>query len=160
MQKLSMAAQDVAKWLPRFAASVHQAYLQMENIPASRSPVKGDIKAQIVSLTLDNFLATTSWEWLKEYPRFFEAIAFRIEKLPTTAVDVDQMKTTELDHYWDKYHEIKERQEAQSVVDPELDWYRWMIEEYRVSLFAQTLGTSLTVSSKRLEKQFAKIRQV
>ena len=160
VQKLSMAAQDVAKWLPRFAASVHQAYLQMENIPASRSPVKGDIKAQIVSLTLDNFLATTSWEWLKEYPRFFEAIAFRIEKLPTTAVDVDQMKTTELDHYWDKYHEIKERQEAQSVVDPELDWYRWMIEEYRVSLFAQTLGTSLTVSSKRLEKQFAKIRQV
>ena len=160
VQKLSMASQDVAKWLPRFAASVHQAYLQMENIPANRSPVKGDIKAQIVSLTLDKFLATTPWEWLKEYPRFFEAIALRIEKLPNTAVDVDQMKTAELDHYWDKYHEIKQRQEAQSVVDPELDWYRWMIEEYRVSLFAQSLGTSLTVSSKRLEKQFAKIRQV
>ena len=160
VQKLSIAAQEVAKWLPRFAASVHQTYLQMENIPAGRSPVKGDIKAQIVLLTLENFLAATPWEWLKEYPRFFEAIAFRIEKLPTTAVDVDQMKTMELDHYWDKYHEVKQRQEAQSVVDPELDWYRWMIEEYRVSLFAQTLGTSLTVSSKRLEKQFAKIRQV
>jgi len=160
VEKLSMASQAVAKWLPRFAAAVHLAYLQMENIPSKRSPVKGDIKAQIVSLTLDGFLATTSWEWLKEYPRFFEAIAFRIEKLASTAVDVDHAKTAELDHYWDKYHEIKARQEAQSVVDPELDWYRWMIEEYRVSLFAQTLGTSLTVSSKRLEKQFAKIRQV
>ena len=160
VQKLSIASQEVTKWLPRFAASVHQAYLQMENIPANRSPVKGDIKAQIVSLTLDGFLATTSWEWLKEYPRFFEAIVFRIEKLSSTAVDVDQMKTVELEHYWDKYHEIKARQEAQSVVDPELEQYRWMIEEYRVSLFAQSLGTSLTISSKRLEKQFAKIRQV
>ena len=70
------------------------------------------------------------------------------------------MKRVELDHYWDQYLEIKTRHEAQSVVDPELDWFRWMIEEYRVSLFAQTVGTSLTVSSKRLEKQFAKIRQV
>ena len=160
VQKLSMAAQEVSKWLPRFAASVHQAYLQMESIPANRSPVKGDIKAQITSLTLEHFLATTSWEWLKEYPRFFEAIAFRIEKLASTPVDVDQMKTLELEHYWNQYHEVKARQEAQSVVDPELDWFRWMIEEYRVSLFAQTLGTSVTVSSKRLEKQFAKIRQV
>jgi len=160
VEKLSIAAQEVSKWLPRFAASVHQAYLQMESIPANRSPVKGDIKAQITSLTLEGFLATTSWEWLKEYPRFFEAIAFRIEKLSSTPVDVDQMKTVELEHYWDQYHEVKGRQEAQSVVDPELDWYRWMIEEYRVSLFAQSLGTSLTVSSKRLEKQFAKIRQV
>ncbi len=160
VQKLSVAAQEVAKWLPRFSASIHQTYLQLENIPANRSPTKGDIKAQIASLTLDNFLATTPWTWLKEYPRFFEAIVFRIEKLSSTPINVDKVKTAELDHYWDQYHEVKARQEAQSVVDPELEWFRWMIEEYRVSLFAQTLGTSLTVSSKRLEKQFVKIRKV
>jgi len=55
---------------------------------------------------------------------------------------------------------MKDRHQAQSLVDPELDQFRWMIEEYRVSLFAQSLGTSVTVSSKRLDKQFAKVRQV
>lgn len=160
VQKLSRAAQEVAKWLPRLAAAVHQTNLQIESIAGNRSPVKGDIKAQIAALTQENFLASTSWEWLQEYPRFFEAIVFRIEKLASTPVDTDQMKRAELEHYWNQYLMVKERHAAQSVVDPELDWFRWMIEEYRVSLFAQTVGTSITVSSKRLEKQFAKIRQV
>ena len=48
----------------------------------------------------------------------------------------------------------------QSLVDPDLDQFRWMIEEYRVSRFAQQLGTSLTISAKRLDKQWKKVRQL
>ena len=159
-EKLSMATQDVSRWLPRLSASVHQAYLQMEDIPAARSPVKGDIRSQIALLTEGSFLSVTSWDWLVEFPRFFEAIAFRIDRLSSTPVDKDQMQTVEIEHYLQQYHELKARHVAQSLVDPELDHFRWMVEEYRVSLFAQVLGTSLTVSSKRLDKQFAKVRQV
>ena len=159
-EKLSRATQDVSRWLPRLSASVHQAYLQVEDIPAARSPVKGDIRSQIALLTEGQFLSVTSWDWLVEYPRFFEGIGFRVDKLSTTPVDKDRMQTAEIEHYLQQYHEMKERHQAQSLVDPELDQFRWMIEEYRVSLFAQSLGTSLTVSSKRLDKQFAKVRQV
>jgi ATP-dependent helicase HrpA len=45
----------------------------------------------------------------------------------------------------------------QQRFDPELEHYRWMLEEFRVSLFAQKLGTSLTVSEKRLDEQWAKV---
>ena len=159
-EKLSRAAHEVSRWLPRLSASVHQAFLQMEDIPAARSPVKGDLRSQISLLTEGAFFSETSWDWLVEYPRFFEAIGFRVDKLSSTSVDKDKMQTAEIEHYLQQYHDMRQRHEAQSLVDPELDQFRWMIEEYRVSLFAQSLGTSITVSAKRLEKQFAKVRQV
>ena len=48
---------------------------------------------------------------------------------------------------------------AGAVDDENLQDYRWMIEEYRVSLFAQSLGTSMPVSGKRLEKEWQKSGQ-
>ena len=68
--------------------------------------------------------------------------------------------TDSLTAYWQKYSELNEFQQAQAIVDPELETFRWMIEELRVSLFAQKLGTSVTVSDRRMEKQLAKVRRV
>ena len=47
----------------------------------------------------------------------------------------------------------------QQIYDPELESYRWMSEELRVALFAQELGTSISISEKKLEKQWEKVRQ-
>ena len=44
------------------------------------------------------------------------------------------------------------------LYDPQLELYRWMLEEYRVSLFAQKLGTAISVSPKRLDQQWANVR--
>lgn len=159
-EKLSIAAQEMARWLPRLAASVHQTNLKIDAIPAARSPVKGDIKQQISRMMPEGFLTSTPWDWLVEFPRYFEAIVFRIERLASTPVDKDRSQTAEIDHYMAMHDQMQQRHEAQSLVDPELEQFRWMIEEYRVSLFAQSLGTSLKVSSSRLEKQFAKVRKV
>ena len=57
------------------------------------------------------------------------------------------------------YEQQSQMHQQQSIVDPELEKFRWMIEEFRVSLFAQTLGTSMTVSEKRLEKQLGKVKR-
>ena len=54
---------------------------------------------------------------------------------------------------------MREFHRAQGIVDAEMEQYRWMIEEYRVSLFAQQLGTCIKVSPTRLDKQWAKIRK-
>jgi len=48
---------------------------------------------------------------------------------------------------------------AAGIVDPELETYRWMLEELRVSLFAQELKTSIPISVKRLESQWANVRE-
>jgi ATP-dependent helicase HrpA len=45
-----------------------------------------------------------------------------------------------------------------AIVDPELLHFRWMLKEYRVSLFAQKLGTAIPVSPKRLDEQWAKLK--
>jgi ATP-dependent helicase HrpA len=52
-----------------------------------------------------------------------------------------------------------QREREAGTENPELVQFRWMMEELRVSLFAQELGTSLAVSSQRLDKQWVKVQQ-
>ncbi|MEH6563579.1 MAG: DUF3418 domain-containing protein, partial [Marinobacter sp.] len=59
---------------------------------------------------------------------------------------------------WARYASKRDEQQKQGVRDPELVLYRWMLEEFRVSFFAQQLGTVVTVSAKRLDKQWELIR--
>ena len=98
--------------------------------------------------------------WLKEYPRYFQGVTRRIEKITSMPAEQDRELANEVDHFLSKYAELKEQHNAIGIVDPELAQFRWMIEEYRVSLFAQQLGTMIKVSSKRLEKQMDKVRRV
>ena len=66
----------------------------------------------------------------------------------------DQQKATELEgyckRYWDGIDNKIQRKKA--LVIPEQDKLRWMLEEFRVSLFAQQLKTAYPISAKRLEK--------
>ena len=159
-EKISIATQEVARWLPRFAKHVHAAKLALEQMAAKFSSAKGDIRQQIKQLTGDRFISNTPWCWLQNFPRYFQAIEHRIEKLPSTAADRDREAMVEIQSYWEKFDAMHGQHANQSIVDPELTQFRWMIEEYRVSLFAQQLGTSLTVSDKRLDKQWNKVRQI
>ena len=160
VERVSIATQDVAKWLPKLADAAHEVQLKMESLPARFGSAKGDVRSQISELKTDGFLAKTPWMWLQNYPRYFQAIAYRLSKLDSTPPEKERSFREQLANYWTTYSELKEFQEAQAIVDPELITFRWMIEELRVSLFAQQLGTSLTVSPKRMEKQLAKVRKV
>ncbi len=160
VEQISIATQEVAKWLPKFSAAVHETHLKLEGMSQKFGTAKGDIRAQISALKTEGFMAKTPWMWLKQYPRFFEAISYRIEKISSTPAEKDRAMMDSVNGYWAKYVELAEFQQAQAIVDPELETYRWMIEELRVSLFAQKLGTSVTVSDRRMEKQWNKVRRV
>lgn len=160
VERISIASQSVAKWLPRFASAVHEVQLKMEDLPQRFSTAKGDIQAQIAELKADGFLARTPWPWLEQYPRYFQAISYRMGKLDTTPAEKDRSQTGEINGLWQQYVEMKQIHLSQAIVDPELETFRWMIEELRVSLFAQKLGTCMTVSPKRMEKQWAKVRRI
>jgi ATP-dependent helicase HrpA len=56
-----------------------------------------------------------------------------------------------------RYHDRIAEHRSRNIIDPELVTYRWMLEEYRVSLFAQKLGTAVPVSVKRLDRQWKKV---
>ena len=61
--------------------------------------------------------------------------------------------------FWQRYVERRQALATQGIEDEALITYRWMLEEYRVSYFAQQLGTVVTVSPQRLERQWEKVRR-
>ena len=63
----------------------------------------------------------------------------------------------ELEKYGERYHARVDLNQKAGIVDPELALFRWMLEEYKVSLFAQGLKTKMPISAKRLDKQWAKV---
>jgi ATP-dependent helicase HrpA len=116
-----------------------------------------DIRQQIDRLMDPASFSKTPWDWLKQYPRYFRAICHRLENLPG-ATPRDLEKYQEFQPRWQLYLDYLRDFQAQGVLDAELTHYRWMLEEYRVSLFAQKLGTAIPVSPKRLEQQWAKVQ--
>lgn len=160
-ERLGLAVQDVTGLLPPLLAAYHEARLATDGI-ATLAPgwreVRTDIDRQIATLTAPGFLTRTPWQWLAQYRRFLQAVCVRIERLRSGGMEQDMALCRELAAHWDAYEaRLKEHAESR-VTDPELDHLRWMLEEYRVSLFAQTLGVSLRVSPQRIAKQWEKVR--
>ncbi|WP_323753792.1 ATP-dependent RNA helicase HrpA [Marinobacter sp.] len=116
-----------------------------------------DIKFQLQHLVYPGFLVETPSEWLARFGVYFEAALIRLEKMPRE-MGKEREFLHSIDALWARYAKKLEQQKRQSVRDPELELYRWMLEEFRVSFFAQQLGTAMTVSVKRLDKQWALTR--
>jgi ATP-dependent helicase HrpA len=128
-----------------------------ESVAASRWQYAiDDVRDQIAHLMAPQAFSKTPWDWLRQYPRYFRAICARLEALPA-GIPRDLEKYQDIHPRWQLYLEQARYQESQAVVDPELLHLRWMLEEYRVSLFAQKLGTAISVSPRRLDQQWAKL---
>ena len=116
-----------------------------------------DLKFQLQNLVYPGFLVETPPEWLAEFGRYFEAAIVRLEKMPREVGREREFLHT-IEPLWSRYAVKREEQQRQGVRDPELVLYRWMLEEFRVSFFAQQLGTVMTVSVKRLDRQWENTR--
>ena len=159
-QQIGIAAQEIAKWITPFAESGHRAALSLEQLPDRFGEVKGELRNQIRELFREDFLVHTPWNWLQHFPRYLNGIQQRADKHPTTAARNDQQPSQVIQELMQRYAQRFEQHAQQGWIDPELEKFRWMIEELRVSLFAQQLGTSIPISPKRLEKQWQSVRQI
>ena len=123
-------------------------------IDLAQAVALNDIKQQLSNLVYPGFVRDTPAQWLKELPRFLKAIELRLEKLGSQ-VQKDRVWSGELSNLWAQYQTrvAKHRQEGKR--DAQLELYRWWLEEYRVSLFGQQLGTKVPISDKRLSKQWS-----
>jgi ATP-dependent helicase HrpA len=113
--------------------------------------LKEDVEAQLAHLFPADFLAITPWLQLQQFPRYLQAIEARLDKYSMQGAK-DAEWTRLLSRLWKQYAERKAYSERHEQVDAALDEYRWLLEELRVSLFAQALGTRVPVSEKRLQK--------
>jgi ATP-dependent helicase HrpA len=125
-------------------------------IDLAQAVALNDIKAQLANLVYPGFVRETPGEWLKEYPRYLKAVEQRFEKIGSQ-LQRDRVWSGELAGYWEQYQARLKKHQQEGKRDPELTAYRWMLEEYRVSLWAQQLGTKMAVSDKRLNKQWSQV---
>ncbi|HSC82832.1 MAG TPA: DUF3418 domain-containing protein, partial [Pseudomonas sp.] len=125
-------------------------------IDLAQAMALNDIKLQLSNLVYPGFVRETPAEWLKEVPRYLKAIEQRLDKIGSQ-VQRDRVWAGELAGYWEQYQARLGKHAQEGKRDAELLLYRWMLEEYRVSLFAQQLGTRMAVSDKRLGKQWSAV---
>jgi ATP-dependent helicase HrpA len=118
-----------------------------------------DVKKQIAALTKPGFLTDAAWGWLRQYPRYLEAATVRLNKLPKSGAQKDSKAQQTIEDLVGLYEYRAEEHRERDMFDPNLEHYRWMLEEFRVSLFAQELRTAIPVSEVRLEKQWAKVEE-
>ena len=117
-------------------------------------PVADDLRAQLSWLVHDGFVSETGHEQLSHLPRYLRAIDRRLDRLAEDPYrdDRNMLVVQEVEDHWDEvYDRLPEHRRA----DADVRATRWMIEELRVSLFAQNLGTAYPVSPKRIRNALA-----
>ncbi|WP_051206481.1 ATP-dependent RNA helicase HrpA [Oceanospirillum maris] len=135
----------------------HEIHKRLKGkIPLALAFIYSDIRFQLEHLVYPGFLHQTGPEWLEAVPRYLQGILIRLDKAATNR-GRDQLWSQELNQLWEKYHAKAEQLKQREGSGQRLLPFRWMLEEYRVSLFAQQLGTALPVSAKRLNKLWSEL---
>ncbi|MDB6000947.1 MAG: ATP-dependent helicase, partial [Rhizobacter sp.] len=111
--------------------------------------VADDVQAQLSRLVGKRFVMNTPWAQLAHLPRYLKAVTMRLDKLRADPAR-DAQRMAELRPMEQRF--LRVLADRKGVLDERLDAFRWMLEELRVSLFAQELRTPQPVSVKRAEK--------
>ncbi len=151
--RLTLIANEIARQagtiLTEFAAA--QRKLKDSRPPAD---VATDVQQQLQRLVPKNFLSATPYAQLQHFPRYLKAVQLRLDKLRSDPAR-DAAKFAELrpqdQRFWRMVAERK------GVQDARLQELRWLLEELRVSFFAQELRTPQPVSVKRLDKAWTQL---
>ena len=114
-----------------------------------------DIGQQLQRLMPKDFLQQTAWTQLHHLPRYLKAMTLRLDKYRADPAR-DAAKMAELKPLEQRYWRLVAERKGQ--VDARMQELRWLLEELRVSFFAQELRTPQPVSVKRLDKLWAQIQ--
>ena len=151
--RLTLVANEIA----RNAATILVEYAAaVRKLKDARAPkdVADDVAGQLSRLMPKRFVADTAWTQLAHLPRYLKGVVMRLDKLRADPAR-DAQRLAELRPIEQRW--VRQLAERKGVADPRLLEYRWLLEELRVSLFAQELRTPQPVSVKRLDKVWAQL---
>jgi ATP-dependent helicase HrpA len=153
--RLTLIANEVARLaggiLLEFGAAARKIK-DTKNAPDATA----DCAQQLQRLMPKHFMAATPWPQLQHYGRYLKAITLRLDKYRADP-SRDAQRLTELKPLEQKYWRLVAERKGQT--DARMLEFRWLLEELRVSFFAQELRTPQPVSIKRLEKAWAQLSQ-
>ena len=158
-ERLAAVTADVVSQVARVLAEAHAAEASLAATPApALAAAFGDMRRQLAALVHPGFVTRTGARRLADLVRYLQAISRRLDKLPEVpARDAERMAAVH--RVADDYASVLAGLPPARRRSPDAQAVRWMIEEFRVSLFAQTLGTRGSVSEQRIERALDQLGQ-
>ncbi|WLI87907.1 ATP-dependent RNA helicase HrpA [Massilia sp. R2A-15] len=145
--RLGLLVNEIARLVSLVLTEFHGLPKKLQGVQAQAA---ADMQEQLRGLVHKRFVTDTEYAQLSHFPRYLKAINVRIEKLRG-----DPARDAKLMAEWNgaasQFLRISKTQAGKNT-DPRMTDFRWMLEELRVSLFAQELRTPMPVSAKRLQK--------
>ncbi len=155
--RLAEAARETARLAAECLAHAHGLHQALARPGPSREAA-ADLQAQLRELVFPGFVAALPPARLAHLPRYLRAMERRLEKLARNP-ERDAQHMRAMAPLLDAWRARQRRLEAGGGSTPEMEDFRWRLEELRVSLYAQELKTPEPVSLKRLEKRWQEIAQ-
>jgi ATP-dependent helicase HrpA len=153
--RLNLIAQEVARQAGAVLAEHAIAARKLKDSRPAKE-VADDVGAQLARLVPRRFLTETAWPALQHLPRYLKAVTLRLDKWRADPAR-DAQRLAELRPLEQAF--LRKLAERKGAADARLDEFRWLLEELRVSLFAQELRTPQPVSVKRLAKAWELIER-
>jgi ATP-dependent helicase HrpA len=146
--RLSLLVNEIARLAGQVLAEYYTLPKKLQGAKAHAQSA-ADMQAQLQTLVGKRFIADNDYGQLAHFPRYLKALNVRLEKLRA-----DPARDARLMAEWAQAAAPWQRaqKERQRNADPKMTEFRWLLEELRVSLFAQELRTPMPVSVKRLQK--------
>ena len=146
--RLNLLVNEIARLVGQILAEYHALPKKLQGIKA-HAQAAADIQSQLQALIGKRFVIETDYVQLAHFPRYLKAINVRIDKLRA-----DPARDQRLMAEWNQVALPWQRAQkgGSGRGDPKMVEFRWLLEELRVSLFAQELRTPMPVSVKRLQK--------
>jgi ATP-dependent helicase HrpA len=131
--------------------------LSQLNLATKDAPKPANIWADELDVLLPrNFLATIPFAQLTHLPRYLKALATRMERAKLNPVK-DKERAQQLAPYLAALKKLEANPTKSAEARPRVEEFRWMVEEFKVSVFAQELGTAVPVSPQRLDQQLQRL---
>ncbi|MFO0820461.1 MAG: ATP-dependent RNA helicase HrpA [Pirellulales bacterium] len=156
-KSLENAVFEVVRVLDPLAREYEETRRLLAQFPPPHLPdAVRDVLRQLDRLFVRDFLTETPWYWLEQFARYFRGAQERLRRVGQNAAR-DRELQGELERLWRDYETRWQRNRSLGRFDDELETHRWWLEEYRMSLFAQTVGTAFPISRTRLDRHWDSI---
>ncbi|MGC4959501.1 ATP-dependent RNA helicase HrpA [Actinomadura citrea] len=151
------ATAQIVGLVERILAEAHEIDRRLRGTASlTLVPALTDVRGHLGTLVRPGFVTATGWARLPDLPRYLRALQVRLDKLPENP-GRDRMLAHQVEVLTQEYDQTLRRLHPARREEEPARQIRWMLEELRVSLFAQQLGTRFPVSDKRIRKAMAQL---
>jgi ATP-dependent helicase HrpA len=156
--RFNLIAQEIVRTASGIVAEQSALAKKLKSMESQCPHAVREIREQVASLLAPGWLARTPWERLQHLPRYLKAAALRLDKLRADPAR-DARLAGEIAGLEQRYRRELAARSRNGAATAELAQFGWLLEELRVSLFAQELKTPVPVSVKRLAKLWETLRR-